>query len=137
MVLEVRQHLLKVPGVIGFAAARAALEFGGLTRGVSTSFATEMPLPPCSGQRHAPRLVLIAVALQRWLRSTKATRMRFSMSELVAGLGAGLELGRADTLSFVGVVIALYLVRKSSELFCMNVRVELDNQGALSVSIAP
>ena len=45
--------------------------------------------------------------------------MRFSTSELVAGLGAGLELGRADTLSFVGVVIALYLVRKSSELFCL------------------
>jgi hypothetical protein len=32
-------------------------------------------------------------------------------------LGAGLELGRADTLFFVGVVIALYLVRKSTELF--------------------
>ena len=30
--------------------------------------------------------------------------------ELVAGLGAGLELGRAETLSFVSVVIALYLV---------------------------
>jgi hypothetical protein len=55
----------------------------------------------------------------------------------VAGLGAGLELGRADTLSFVSVVIALYLVPKSTELFCVNVRVELDNQGALSVSIAP
>ena len=63
--------------------------------------------------------------------------MRFSTSELAAGLGAGLELGRADTLSFVGVVIALYLVRKSTELFCFNVRVELDVQGALSVSIAP
>jgi hypothetical protein len=55
----------------------------------------------------------------------------------VAGLGAGLELGRADTLSFVSVVIALYLVPESTELFCVNVRVELDNQGALSVSIAP
>ena len=63
--------------------------------------------------------------------------MRFSTSELVAGLGAGLELGRADTLSFVAVVIALYLVRKSTELFCLNVRVELDNQGALTVSIVP
>jgi hypothetical protein len=63
--------------------------------------------------------------------------MRFAASELAAGLGAGLELGRAETLSFVGVVIALYLVRKSSELFCLNVRVELDNQGALPVSIAP
>jgi hypothetical protein len=63
--------------------------------------------------------------------------MRFSTSELVAGLGAGLELGQADTLSFIGVVIALYLVRKSSELFCLDVRIELDVQGALPVSIAP
>jgi hypothetical protein len=63
--------------------------------------------------------------------------MRFSTSELVAGLGAGLELGQADTLSFIGVVIALYLVRKSSELFCLDIRIELDVQGALSVSIAP
>jgi hypothetical protein len=55
----------------------------------------------------------------------------------VAGVGAGLELGQADTLSFVGVVIALHVVRKSSVLFCLNVRVELDNQGALPVSIAP
>jgi hypothetical protein len=61
----------------------------------------------------------------------------FSTSELVEGLGAGLELGQADTLSFIGVVIALHLVRKSTVLFCLNVRVELDNQGALSVSIAP
>jgi hypothetical protein len=63
--------------------------------------------------------------------------MRFSTSELVAGLGAGLELGQAGTLSFICVVIALYLVRKSSELFCLDVRVELDVQGALPVSIAP
>ena len=55
----------------------------------------------------------------------------------MAGLGAGLELGQTDTLSLVGVVIALYLVPKSTELFCVNVGVELDNQGALSVSIAP
>jgi len=55
----------------------------------------------------------------------------------VAGLGAGLELGQADTLSFIGVVIALYLVRKSSELFGLDVRIELDVQGALPVSIAP
>ena len=61
----------------------------------------------------------------------------FSTSELVAGLGAGLDLGRADTLSFVSVVVALYLVPKGTELFCVNVRVKLDNQGALSVSIAP
>jgi hypothetical protein len=48
-----------------------------------------------------------------------------------------LELGQADTLSFVGVVIALYIVRKNTELSCLNVRVELDIQGALPVSIAP
>jgi hypothetical protein len=59
--------------------------------------------------------------------------MRF----LVAGLGAGLELGQADTLSFVGVVIARYVVCKSSELSCLNVWVQLDIQGAWSVSIAP
>jgi hypothetical protein len=69
--------------------------------------------------------------------STKATRMRFSTSELVAGLGAGLELGQTDTISFICVVIALYLVRKCTELFCLNVWEELNNQGALSVSIAP
>jgi hypothetical protein len=63
--------------------------------------------------------------------------MRFSTSELVAGLGAGLELGQADTLSFICVVIALYLVRKSSELFCLDVRIKLDVQGALPISIAP
>jgi hypothetical protein len=63
--------------------------------------------------------------------------MRFSTSELAAGLGAGLELGQTDTLSFIGVVIALHLVRKSSKLFCLDVRVELDIQGALPVSIAP
>jgi len=48
-----------------------------------------------------------------------------------------LELGQAETLSFIGVVIALYLVRKSSELLCLNVRVELDVQSALPVAIAP
>jgi hypothetical protein len=60
-----------------------------------------------------------------------------SSRRLVAGVGAGLELGETDTLSLVGVVIALYVVPKSSELLCVNVRVKLDNQGALSVSIAP
>jgi hypothetical protein len=63
--------------------------------------------------------------------------MRFSTSELAAGLGAGVELGQTDTLSFIGVVIAPYLVRKSSERFCLDVRIELDLQGALPVSIAP
>jgi hypothetical protein len=48
-----------------------------------------------------------------------------------------LELGQTDTLSFIGVVIALHLVRKSSELFCLDIRVELDIQGALPVSITP
>jgi hypothetical protein len=48
-----------------------------------------------------------------------------------------LELGRPDALPFVSVVIALYLVPKSTELFCVNVWVELDIQGALPVSIAP
>jgi hypothetical protein len=52
-------------------------------------------------------------------------------------LGAGLELSQTDTISFICVVIALYLVRKSAEPFRLNVRVELDNQGALPVAIAP
>ena len=55
----------------------------------------------------------------------------------MAGLGAGLKLRRADTLSFIGVVIAPYLIRKSSILFCLEVGIELDVQGALPVSIAP
>jgi len=46
-------------------------------------------------------------------------------------------LGQAETLSFICVVIALYLVRKSSELLGLDVRVELDIQGALPVAVAP
>jgi hypothetical protein len=53
------------------------------------------------------------------------------------GLGTGLELDQTGTLPFIGVVIALHLVRNSSELFGLDVRVELDVHGALSVSIAP
>jgi hypothetical protein len=55
----------------------------------------------------------------------------------LSGLNAGLELGQAETLSFIGVVIALYLVRKSSELFGLDVGIKLDVQRALPVSIAP
>jgi hypothetical protein len=55
----------------------------------------------------------------------------------VSGLNARLELGQAETLSFICVVIALYLVRKSSELLRLDVRKELDVQRALPVSIAP
>jgi len=58
-------------------------------------------------------------------------------SELAGSRSAGLYLGRAHTLPFVGAVIALYLVGKNSELLCLNVRVELDIQGALSVSVEP
>jgi hypothetical protein len=71
------------------------------------------------------------------LRGRVPQLLRFSTCELLAGLGAGLELGQADTLSFIGVVIALHLIRNSTVLFGLNVRVELDNQGALSVTIAP
>ena len=75
----------------------------------------------------------------KWIKSQPGARRCENQGppELVAGLGAGLELGPTDTLSLVGVVITFYLVPKSTELFCVNVRVELDNQGALSVSIAP
>jgi hypothetical protein len=55
----------------------------------------------------------------------------------VGSRSAGLHLGRANTLPSVGAVIALYLVGKNSELLCLNVRVELDIQGALSVSVEP
>jgi hypothetical protein len=46
-------------------------------------------------------------------------------------------LGQAETLSFICVVIALYLVRKSSELLGLDVRIELDVQRALPVPIPP
>jgi hypothetical protein len=64
---------------------------------------------------------------------------RIGSSALLAtfGLGTGLELGQATTFSFVGVVIALYLVRKSSELFGLDIRIELDVDGALPFPIAP
>src|SRR5437899_5195257 len=52
-------------------------------------------------------------------------------------LGTGLELGQATTFSFIGVVIALYLVRKSSELPRLHIRVELDVDGALPFSVMP
>jgi hypothetical protein len=58
-------------------------------------------------------------------------------SQLVGSRSARLHLGRAHTLPLVGAVIALYLVGKNSELLCLNVRVELDIQGALSVSVEP
>jgi hypothetical protein len=51
LVLEVRQHLLKVPGVVGLAAARAALEVVGF----HTAFAVEVPSPPLP-KRHSPPL---------------------------------------------------------------------------------
>jgi len=48
----------------------------------------------------------------KWIKSQPGARRCENQGppELVAGLGAGLELGRAETLSFVSVVIALYLV---------------------------
>ena len=55
LVLEVRQHLLKVTGVIGLAAARAALELIWLTRDIGTSFAVEVPCPPLP-HLHSPAL---------------------------------------------------------------------------------
>src|SRR5215510_12978829 len=58
-------------------------------------------------------------------------------SGLTSGLNAGLELGQAETLSFVCVVIAVYLVRKSSELLGLDIRVELGIQRALPVAITP
>src|SRR5689334_22111297 len=63
--------------------------------------------------------------------------MGSSASPAALCLGTGLELGQATTFSFVGVVIALYLVRKSSELLGLDIRIELDVDGALPFPIAP
>ena len=94
--------------------------------------------------RSMPSIYVAAILESSACTDSKRCGMRARCSasnqrqlELVAGLGAGLELGQADTLSFIGVVIALHLVRKSSELFGLDVRIELDVQGALPVSIAP
>src|SRR5262245_57307686 len=53
------------------------------------------------------------------------------------GLNPRLELGQAKTSSFIGVVVALHRVRKGGELLCLDVRKELDVQGALPISIEP
>src|SRR6266851_2550244 len=65
------------------------------------------------------------------------SRMGSSASPAAFGRGTGLELGQATTFSFIGVVIALYLVRKSSELSRLHIRIELDVDCALPVSITP
>jgi hypothetical protein len=48
-----------------------------------------------------------------------------------------LELCKAETPSFIGVVLAPYLVRKSSELLRLDVRVELNVQRASLGSVTP
>jgi hypothetical protein len=53
------------------------------------------------------------------------------------GANPRLELGQAETSSFIGIVIALYHVRKGSELLRLDVRKKLEVQGALPVSIKP
>ena len=53
------------------------------------------------------------------------------------GLNPRLELSQTETSSFIGIVIALYRVRKASELLRLDLRKELDVQGALAVSIEP
>src|SRR5215813_10344975 len=65
------------------------------------------------------------------------SRIGSSASLATFGLGTGLELGQATTFSFIGVVIALYLVRKSSELPRLDIRIELDVDGALPFSVMP
>src|SRR5437879_8594772 len=65
------------------------------------------------------------------------SRMGSSPSPAAFGLGTGLELGQATTFSFIGVVIALYLVRKSSELSRLHIRIELDVDGALPFPVTP
>src|SRR5262245_50914647 len=52
-------------------------------------------------------------------------------------LNPGLELGQAKAFSFIGIVIAPYRVRQASELLCLDVRKELDGQGALPIPIDP
>jgi hypothetical protein len=53
------------------------------------------------------------------------------------GLVAGLEMGKAAAFSFIGAVIALYLVRKSSELAGLHIRIEMDIECALTVPVVP
>src|SRR5258708_27695706 len=65
------------------------------------------------------------------------SRMGSSAASAPFGLSAGLELGQAPSFSFICVVIALYLVRKSSELARLHIRIELDVDGALPFSITP
>ena len=52
-------------------------------------------------------------------------------------VGAGPELGQAAAPSFIGVVIALHLVRKGSELPRLDVRIELDVDAALPLAVVP
>src|SRR5258708_37226724 len=65
------------------------------------------------------------------------SRIGSSASLAAFGRGTGLELGQATTFSFIGVVIALYLVRKSSELSRLHIRIELDVDRALPLSVMP
>ncbi len=63
--------------------------------------------------------------------------MRRSVATLTTGLNAGLELGHAETSSFICAVIALHLVRNSCKLLGLDIRIELDVHRALTVPIPP
>ena len=92
-------------------------------------------LPLCV--THIDQCVLLSVPLRSpfpgWMRNSCAQRRNSGGP----GLSPRLELGQAKTLSFIGIVIALYLVGKGSELLRLDVRKELDVQGALPISIDP
>ena len=92
-------------------------------------------LPLCV--THIDQCVLLSVPLRSpfpgWMRNSCPQRRNSGGP----GLGPRLELGQAKTLSFIGIVIALYLVGKGSELLRLDVRKELNVQGALPISIDP
>src|SRR3954466_6692803 len=64
-------------------------------------------------------------------------RSRSIRSRSIRSLGAGPDAGHAIALSFIGVVIALYLVRKGSELPRLHVWIQLDVDAASPIPIVP
>jgi hypothetical protein len=72
--------------------------------------------------------------LALWRASTQAGG---EVTSGAPGLNPRLELGQAKASCFIGITIALYCVQKACELLGLDVRKELDIQGALPVSIEP
>src|SRR6186713_1680173 len=70
--------------------------------------------------------------------STRMRRMRSSAAPSTrAWLGAGPEAGQAVASSFIGVVIALHLVRKGSKLPRLHIGIELHVEAAAPIPVVP